>query len=66
MKPLCAHVAVINYFYAFALGMWVFKPPSRLPAVLVRLPCQLKASEGSTAPVLYLIKPGVICASLEV
>ncbi len=48
MQPLCAHVAIINYFNTFPLGMWVFKPPSKLPAVAASLHCRLKASQGST------------------
>ncbi len=68
MQPLCAHVAIINYFNTFPLGMWVFKPPSKLPAVAASLHCRLKASQGSTpsaAPVLSLIRLGVIGVSLE-
>lgn len=69
MQPLCTHVAVINYFYTFTLGMWVLKLAAKLPAVVACLHCQFEASEGSkhpAAPVLCLIKLGVIGVSPEV
>lgn len=71
MQPLSPHVAAINDFYTFICGLCVFLRSSKLPAVVVSLHCQLVASEGSTpvhpptAPVVSLIKPGVIGVSLE-
>lgn len=74
MQPLCAHVAVINYFYTFALGMWALSRHQSsqllwcLCTVNIRPPRDqhpCTPDNHAHAPVLSLIKLGVIGVSLE-
>lgn len=71
VQSLCAHVAVINYFYTFALGMWVLSCHQScqllwcLSTVSSRPPRDQHPLTPLTTPVLSLIKLVVIGVSLE-
>lgn len=75
VHSLCVHVAVINYFYTFCSWNVGLKPSSRLPAVVASLhrgnsgpprdQQPLTPDNQAHAPVLSLIKLGVIGVSLQ-